>query len=249
MKQQPNEPMANIFSQVHTTKDYSMFKTIEGNRQKNELHLNRLKKSMSENYLFTIIIVNEKYQIIDGQHRFEIIKEFKLPLNYIICKGYGLQEVHILNQTSKTWNSDDYLEGYCRLNYPHYLKYAQFKKRYGFGHRECFAILTDSASPVGAFSTHKFYEGKFQIKNYEKSCEVADKIEIISPYYADYKKRSFVNAMLKLFKNKNFEFTEFIQKLKNQPTALIKCATSEQYILLIEEIYNYRRRDKISLKY
>jgi ParB-like chromosome segregation protein Spo0J len=29
---------------------------------------------MAENYLFTVIIVNEKYEIIDGQHRFDVIK-------------------------------------------------------------------------------------------------------------------------------------------------------------------------------
>ena len=79
---------------------------------------------MQENYLFTIIIVNENYEIIDGQHRFDVIKELGLPLNYVICGGYGLNEVHILNQNSKTWNVDDYLDGYCLLGYTDYLKYA-----------------------------------------------------------------------------------------------------------------------------
>ena len=94
------EPMVKDY-QVHTTEDYFMFKPIDGNRNKNLLHINRLKKSMAENYLFTVIIVNEKYEIIDGQHRFHVIEELKLPLNYIVCKGYALEEVHILNANSK----------------------------------------------------------------------------------------------------------------------------------------------------
>ena len=36
------------------------------------------------------------------------------------CDGYGLNEVHILNQNSKTWNADDYLAGYCNLGNKNY---------------------------------------------------------------------------------------------------------------------------------
>jgi len=243
------EPMVKHSSQVHTTTDYFLFKSIEGNRNKNLLHINRLKKSMSENYLFTIIIVNEKYEIIDGQHRFDVIQELKLPLNYVVCKGYGLTEVHILNQNSKTWNADDYLDGYCRLKYPNYLKYSEFKERYGFGHVECMTILGGYTSNPGIDRTKIFYNGEFEIEDYDNACEIADKIEIIGQYYSGYKRRSFVYAMLGLFKNKNFEFTELVQKLKTQPTAMVDCTNTQQYISLIEEIYNYRRREKVNLRY
>lgn len=97
------EPLSNL-RQVHTTTFYPLFKPIDGNRTLNTLHLNRLRNAMVDNYLFTVIIVNERYEIIDGQHRFECIKELGYPLHYIICKGYGLDEVHILNQNSKDWH-------------------------------------------------------------------------------------------------------------------------------------------------
>jgi hypothetical protein len=244
-----NEPMVKNSTQVHTTTDYFLFKPIEGNRKKNLLHLNRLKKSIIENYLFTIIIVNEKYEIIDGNHRFSIIQELKFPLNYIICHGYGLSEVHILNQNSKTWNADDYLEGYCGLGYEDYIKYAEFKKRYGIGHVECMTILGGYSSNPGVDRTKIFFRGEFKIKDYQKGCDVADKIEIIGKYYTNYRRRSFVYAILGLLKNKNFEYTEFIQKLKIQPTALEDCTNTSQYLGLIEEIYNYRRRIKVNLRY
>ena len=121
------EPMAKISNQVHTTVDYFMFKPIGGNRTLNELHVRRLRDSIKANYLFTVIIVNEDYQLIDGQHRFEVIKELQLPLNYIICKGYGLTEVQILNQNSKNWTADDFMEGYCNLGKKDYEIYRQFK--------------------------------------------------------------------------------------------------------------------------
>jgi hypothetical protein len=54
---------------------------------------------------------------------------------------------------------------------------------------------------------------------------------------------------MNLFNNDNFEFTQFIQKLKIQPTALVDCTTTVGYLLLIEDIYNYRSRTKVSLRY
>jgi len=238
--------MVKHSNQVHTTTDYFLFKPIEGNRNKNLLHINRLKKSMAETYLFTVIIVNEKYEIIDGQHRFDVIQELKLPLNYIVCKGYGLNEVHILNQNSKTWTSDDYLDGYCKLGYKDYLKYKEFKELYGIGHYECMWLLNGSqlSNP-----TQVFFTGDFKIKNYNEACKIIEKIMLVEPYYQEWKRRSFILAMLQLFKNPNFELTEFLQKLKLQPTALSNCSTTNQYVSLIEEIYNYRRREKVNLRY
>jgi hypothetical protein len=240
------EPMVKYSSQVHTTKDYFLFKSIDGNRTKNLLHINRLKKSMSENYLFTVIIVNERYEIIDGQHRFDVIQELKLPLHYIVCKGYGLNEVHILNQNSKTWNADDYLTGYCNLGSTDYLKYREFKDTYQIGHNECMIILSGTHNKG---QIDMFYNGNFKIKNYNEACKMIEKILLIEPYYDGVRRRSFIYAMLQLFKNENFEFTEFLQKLKTQPSALVDCTNTSQYVSLIEEIYNYRRRDKVNLRY
>ena len=251
MKYKNNEPLAKHSTQVHTTTDYFFFKSIDGNRNKNLLHINRIKESMSRNYLFTAIIVNEKHEIIDGQHRFDVIQELKLPLNYIVCTGYGINEVHILNQNSKTWNSDDYLDGYCNLGYPDYLKYKEFKDTYELGHTECQVLLSGITRGGGkrSMDAHVFFSGNFKIKNYNNACSIAEKILMIEPFYEGAKRRSFVMAMFTLLKNKEFEFTELIQKLKLQPTALVDCGRSEQYISLIEEIYNYRRREKVNLRY
>ena len=241
-----NEPMVKYSTQVHTTTDYFLFKSIEGNRNKNLLHINRLKKSMSENYLFTVIIVNENYEIIDGQHRFDVIKELNLKLNYIICKGYGLNEVHILNQNSKTWNADDYLTGYCNLGYKDYLTYSEFKNKYDLGHNETMSLLSGVPNKI---DIDIFYAGSFKVKSLTFAQETIEKILMIEPYYKSVKRRAFIYAMMSLFKNKKFEYTEFLQKIKLQPTALQDCTNTTNYKILIEEIYNYRRREKVNLRY
>jgi hypothetical protein len=126
------------------------------------------------------------------------------------------------------------------------LKYREFKETYGIGHNECMTVL--SGATAGGHP-EKFYDGTFKIKDYKEACKTVEKIMLIEPYYIGFRRRSFIYAMLQLFKNENFEFTEFLQKLKLQPTALVDCATTNQYVALIEEVYNYRRRDKVNLRY
>ena len=46
-----------------------------------------------------------------------------------------------------------------------------------------------------------------------------------------------------------WSFNDFMHKIRLQPTALVDCANRDQYKTLIEDIYNYKRREKISLRY
>jgi hypothetical protein len=94
-----------------------------------------------------------------------------------------------------------------------------------------------------------FYNGNFKINNWKKAIEMADNIMLLEPLYAGYRRAYFIFAMLQLFAKPQFEFTEFIQKLRLQPSALIDCQSSAQYITLIEQIYNYKRREKVNLRY
>ena len=241
-----NKSESMALSHIHTTTDYGLFKSIEGNRNLNLQHLNRLRNSMQERPLFTIITVNEKHEIIDGQHRFEASKELRLPINYVICPGYGLNDVHILNAASNTWYSDDYLEGYCRLQNPHYLQYRQFREQYGFPHEACMIILGNGLSHD---YIKDFYNGKFKVNSIKTAIEFAEKMELIGNYYDGYKRKSFIFAMYGLMKKDQFEFMEFMNKLRLCPSMLTDCTNVSQYITLIEEIYNYRRREKVNLRY
>jgi len=229
--------------QIHTTTDYSMFRNIDGNRKKNLQHINRLEQSIKERYLFTVITVNEKYEIIDGQHRFEVLSKLGLPINYVVCDGYGLAEVHRMNTNSKNWSADDYMNAYVDLGYSEYVRYKQFKNKYKLSHSETRVLLS------GATDSNSFNSGKFSIKHYERAVQDIERIQLIKPYYDGINRRSFIYAMVTLFRRKNFDFKQFLAKTKLQPTALVDCPSTTAYISLIENIYNYRRKNKVNLRY
>lgn len=227
-------------NQVLMTNDYDMFQTIEGNREVNKLHVKRLKDSISEKYITVPIIVNEKNQIIDGQHRFQSAKELEKPVYYIKVNGLGLKDVHRLNTNTKNWTADAYLDGYCRLGKEDYIMYREFKNKYGFGHNETNAILSNKQR-MGGSKNQAFKDGVFKIVDYNQAVKNAEKITMVKQFYDGYRRRAFVYAMLDLFQNPNYNHAEFLNKLSFQSRSLVDCTDVQQYLTLIEEIYNYKR--------
>lgn len=227
---------------VFVSKDYSRFKHLEGNRNVVKPHLKRLKTSMEKNYLFSPILVNDKHEIIDGQHRFEVCKELGLPVYYIMKKGYSLNEVQILNSNLRNWSNDDYMNGYIELGLEDYSLYKKFRDEFQFDHHACLWMLADNSGSREVW--HDFKAGDFKIKNFKSAIQSAEKIKMVAQFYKGWSRRSFVSAMLKCFKNKEYNHSVFLSKLGYQSTKLVDCTDTTDYLTLIEEIYNFKSREK-----
>ena len=255
-----------VVSQVNQTNDYSMFRTLEGNRNVNKLHVKRLKDSFQRAYLLSPIIVNERFEIIDGQHRFEAAVQTGLPINFIIAPNYGLREVQMLNENMKNWKKEDYLKAYCDLKHPEYLRFRNFMRRFpDFGIAACETILTNSingsdvngrdkdlvseTNKSGVFRVRYFQEGELVIPDYDLAVENAEKIMMIKPYYDGFGRPTFVRAMIGIFRFDFYNHAKLLERLNANPTALQHCANVTQYKLLIEDIYNFRSREKVSLRF
>lgn len=258
MKKLKNAPMANYSNQVQTSSDYAKFKTLIGNRKPNELHIKRLISSFKERYLFSPILVNEKMQIIDGQHRFLSAKELNLPINYLVVEGYGLEEVQILNTNSANWKKEDYLKAYCDLGIEPYLQMRQFMLDFpDFGVAIAEMILTDNVNGENkqlvvdkvTMRMMGFQNGELNIPDLSKAYETAEKVLMFKPYYDGYNRSTFVRTLITLFKNENYIHADMISKLANNPSALTHCANVTQYKFLLEDIFNFRRREKVNLRY
>lgn len=239
--------MTKTINQVFTTDEYHNFKTLSGNRNLNRLHLQRLEKSILANPLFTTIMVNEKFEIIDGQHRFDIIKKHKLPLNYIICEGYGLNEVHVLNANQKKFDAIDYLDGYVKQGLPEYIKFKNFMDKFDLKIMVCISLLRNTAQ--NDKSSRSFYNGTFKCQDIDKAEKLARDLIKIKNLFEPADKHLFVTAYMTVSKSPNWNADEFIDKLKIQKGKLEIQAKAVYYVNLIEEIFNYKRREKVSLRY
>lgn len=233
-------------NKVHETTEYDAFKRLAGNRIVDTIHVNRLKKKMMRKDLKVPIIINSKAEIIDGQHRLEARRQLKLPVYYTVNSQMKIEDAQMANATTKNWSLDDYLHTYTELNFSHYKRYQEFKKKYGFGHTITSVLLSDGIV-AGQLGYDEFTEGAFIVKNLKQGEEWAEKLIQIKPYYKGYGRRSFVLAMIKLFRNTEYNHDEFIKKLSYQSTKLVDCTGIPGYLRIIEDIYNYKRNtnDKV----
>lgn len=246
---------------VYSTKDLEMFKNILGNRVPNLQHVRRLEASIKEHGMkCNPILVNENGEVIDGQHRLVAAKKCNSEIYFIILKGYGLSEVHTLNLNQKNWTKADFMNGYADIGVISYLNLKKFsEKNSDYTLSDCIAFCSNITSSGSMTISSKMRKGNQNIQVFEEGTwlsrdmnlaqENADKLRLIKTYYNGYNRSIFVGTMLGLLLNSKFDFNEFMHKLRLQPTALVDCSNREQYKTLIEDIYNYRSRNKVNLRY
>ena len=252
---------ATEVNKVYKTNNLSIFKQIGGNRIPNPQHIKRLTGSILQNgMLCNPILVNEKMEVIDGQHRLLASIEAKSFIYYIVLEGYSLNQVHTLNLNQKNWTKRDFMDGYADMGIQSYIKLKEFTNNHeDFCFSDCIALCSNRASASAGtkdsiknphLSTQEsFVEGTWSGKDFNLANEWAEKIRLIKPYYYGYNRTVFVLTMVTLFKNPLFDYSEFMHKVRLQPKALVDCANSEQQKLLIEEIYNFKSRNKINLRF
>lgn len=119
--------------QIQRTKDYSIFKMVRFNREKNKRHIESVKKIIAKENLLHLhpILVNEYMEVIDGQHRLEAAKELGVEVFYIkdkisydhILHSNLFQKKMSLEDVIKFYSLKDKLPDYVQFNdYLHLLK-------------------------------------------------------------------------------------------------------------------------------
>lgn len=251
-------------AQVRKTYDYSIFENNKANRTINRLHVEKLKKSFAEKYLITPIIVNESGVIIDGHHRYTAAVEMNLPVYYMVINGYNHQDMVRLNQNSKKWDTMAYVDSYAGMGYPEYVKLKKFMKdNSDFGIRSIMTIISVSANgsrgsskwanidgvSKNVFTSSEFDNGYFVFETEKESRVFCNQLRRLKPYYKKYNTQRFVRAVQIAGESKNWDFERFLSKLKNTAIDIVDKTNIPEMLDQIEDIFNYRSRTKVSLKY
>ena len=156
---------------VYKTNDLSIFKALEGNRSVIEQRKKKVKESIVKYGWIegSCILVNEKYEVIDGQARLEACRDLGLPIYFTVGEGIGIKECAAVNVSTK-WQTMDYINMYAssgNINYK-YLKILCEK----YPDMSVPAITNISKLNVGGTHTN-FKEGNFRMS--EKKFEQTDR--------------------------------------------------------------------------
>ena len=232
--------------QVNYTTNLDMFKLMDNNRPINQSRVKRIYQSMvNEGLLVIPILVNKKMEIIDGQHSYQASKLSGKGLYYLQVDNYSEEQVVQSNQNSQSWSRKDFMSYFVSKGNRNYIKLQEFMKQFPhFSLTDSMFLLTN-----GTFTNtrkEQFNNGEFKISNYQKGVQWAEFITSLQKYFPEgYSRTIFVRAIVSVLRKYENEFNtdEFIKKSEIVPHFFKLCGNHADYVRMIEDIYNFKRRN------
>jgi hypothetical protein len=269
-----------IIGFIYKTSDLTKFKTIFGNRDVDKNHVKEIKESIKQfTYIGESIIVNEKFEVIDGQHRLEACKQLQAEgennvfIHYSIKEGYGQDEMVIVNTNSKDWNIDTHIASQATRGNESYQFILDAKKDFNMCTNVFVEMLNIIKVNSGDKSSKKtkikktIQDGTFDME-IEEQDEMIIYLNLIRRFHNYlYGEKKAINiyhiqGYLKLFFHKDFDMKHFEnmlnidnEKQRDKALSLIQNfqlmnpSNREDLILQLIEIYNTKKNKKDKLNY
>lgn len=228
----------------YATRDYSKFTFHTKNRAVNKTHVSNLVKSIEENDLLSTqpILVNELYEVIDGQHRLCAAKEMGCTIYYIIHEGLKIEDAICLNINTKNWGYGDYLEHWISQGNEHYYYYKEYKERYGFSYTLALGLLHYGTANGDRKSKSVFENGEMEIRHKQHSEFIGRITKVLSRHGGFTNDRGFIRALDQTIQNGKLDPYLLIKKVAMVPDRFHKCSDTESYLRMMEDVINYHSR-------
>lgn len=231
--------------EVNQTTDYKLFQDVKGNRSIFKPHLNRLIEAIDKKNLLpqNPIIVNEKMQVIDGQHRLKAAEALGLPIYYIVLKGATLEEVVVNNANNRQWGTHDYMESYIAMGRKEYMILKEFANEYRISVPIARLILEGNYE-IKNNGIRSFKDGKFVIKDYEEADRIASLITEVRRHSPDsaWSHRSCVRALALL--QEKLDPKLLTNQLERYQLVVTRRNSVKEYLRQFESIINANKNGK-----
>lgn len=235
-----------MIMEILTSKKYDEFTTILGNRNVSKKKVERLVADINSGlnllpYCPIVVYKNEeKFMIIDGQHRLEASKEVESPVHYVICEPLDLKQIARLNSRSDKWKNSDFLDCYVQLGFDDYLVLKEVMDIWGLVYSAAIDFLMFGDLDANARGMDTFRDGDFKANHTEYLTELMDLTWSIFDRYKFRSDRYLVKAMKKLVDGGKCDFDHLKSKVAEAPNEMDQQQNWKDYIYNIEKVYNHR---------
>lgn len=243
--------MENRYRVVQRTTDYSMFKTLKGNRDVGRPRVRKIISSIEKvGYIMNPIIVNERMEVIDGQGRLEALKELQLPVYYLVAPKAGITECVSMNINQEKWSALDYIKSYAERGNPDYILLKEaFDEYYPDIPQD--AIKAALAGLLRAQAASVIEQGRFKVarEDWRSALNYLNR-------YSKFKKGfcgswvSLMKFMLWVYDSPDVDRNVMYDQFKKYWASIARgsAVNTEDVLDSAEKVYNYRRREKVYLK-
>lgn len=234
-------------NKIYMTKDPSIFKNLTGNRD--TTHWKTVYNSIKKNgYLLNPIMVNENFEIIDGQGRTLALKELGLPHYYYIVPGTKIDECRILNANQKNWSVKDYIESYAQaggsIDYVWLKKAIKDYAALGLDIQTIVTVLRGGGINVkNAFD--EIRTGKYKIKDYSEGIKTLDYFSTIRPYLTGERGGGSSRLFLIIYSLLKYGLVDekrLAAQIEKYPYPIKTFTLATDNLEMLQEIYNYHRK-------
>jgi len=232
---------------VYQSKDYKLFRSIDGNRSLNKKKIERIIREInSGNDILAEcpILVRENgkgLEVVDGQHRVEISRALGRPVHYIIKQEkMSLYQIAKVNSNVEKWTPEDFINCYAKAGNENYLKLGKFHKKYRFAVGMCLSLLTFGIAKHDVKVAQLYVEfehGRFEIKTWKEAVQFAEICQNFSSY-KNWRCRGFVMAMSKIIAAEKCDIDVLLSKFSSDPSQLTYHSDWKGFIANLEQIYN-----------
>ena len=268
---QRSEENTNTNTQsVRSTVEYDQFTHIQGNRPIEEPNVKAIANQLQQHAQIVPIVVNSKYQVIDGQHRLEACRRLKIPVKFIVEKGANMDAVITANAVGKKWSEMDHINRHAvegKREYIQLQKWVKECKTLGFNYgpsimmaqlsgtrRSCYMYDDGKVRAADRHSSAKrlygvgtvIKVGMFQFPSIEQSKAFRSAL-IKFNEFPFYQKSAFVSAINQCLKIDEFDVDRLLEAAQKYPRRFTNEVTSADFIQMIEKAYNYRKHSKLSI--
>lgn len=239
---------------MKSTRDYSQFRHISGNRDVNAHHVEGLVEAIERRNLLQYfpVLVNEDMEVIDGQHRLAAAASLDVDIYYQVVKGLRIEDVMQINTANRKWSLADFIDSYIEMGNPEYIKLNKFAKDHNISASVAAALLMgniENRHTAGAGGSRAIKSGDFHIVVQSHADKVVKLLNDILPFceFEARRSRDFIATLSRLLKNEDFEPDHLIAKLRLHGLRISPRVNLRYYILQFEEIYNFKSKAKVEL--
>ncbi len=223
------------------TSNYELFKFIKSNRPIVEGHVAAIAEAIKRRDLTEAnpILVNEKMEIIDGQHRLKACEKLGMPVYFhkIELNGSSDKTIIDLNCLQHVWRITEFVHHFTAKGKEDYIKLTECEAKYHLGISASAIVVANGKRDTEAIRTGKFSAGKIHYDTI--GAMLLDFKQIIPGFWKNLR---FVSAFVKMVVSRKYNHKEHFKKFVRNQHGLAPCATEEQYKTMLEKIINKGKR-------
>lgn len=224
------------------------FSIADENRDINMTNVETLASFVDECYLLDLypIVIGEGGIIVDGQHRYTVGEGMAEPMFFVHDESVTIRDIFRANGHTHEYTEDEMLHVYSSMAIPAYVEICKI--------REAFPGTRFRPGELAMYMNHgqtarsQFASGCLSMPSRDLAWEVARHIDSVRRITRRSPAMSYRKVFFFLISGGEYDSGAFEKKLRMDPGRMPLATQLNTALDGINNVYNYRRRNKVVLR-